>query len=481
MPTKPLDIDTNEKSRTAYAREASWVRSHRNQERARRLHVAQLLASTQEYGGLPLYFPMNIDFRGRMYAAPGTLNHQGSGFAKSLLRFSKAMPIGDDPRSERDFYAHGANLFGIAGTYKERFAWVIHNEKEIAACAEDPFNVRLWQLAKDPWPFLAWALEAAQYWRDPECAFNRIPISIDASCNGCQLWSLLLQDKQTAQATNTYPNETPADVYQSVADDVISRLPSDDDYGSEWARSGLIDRGLIKGAVLIIPYAATHSGMADALLEALYESYRTKPRNTYQHPQWVSDRRACMWLAKIIRESTAEIIPAVLRGMEWMQEVAGICADNDLPAQWVSPTGLLVVNDYRTTDSKTIETFLGERYVVSTLTSEGRKLSRRRCRATITANYTHSMDAALAAATVVGGAKRGIEYFHIVHDCFGTHAANLGKLRDTLLSCGSELFVNPQPLEDMRERLSGVDGIPLPPIVGDFDPQAVTLSAYFAS
>lgn len=41
-----------------------------------------------------IYFPNNLDFRGRLYPVPPHLNHIGADLSRGLLEFSEGKPIG---------------------------------------------------------------------------------------------------------------------------------------------------------------------------------------------------------------------------------------------------------------------------------------------------------------------------------------------------------------------------------------------------
>jgi DNA-directed RNA polymerase len=42
-----------------------------------------------------LYFPHNLDFRGRAYPMHGNLNHLGSDVSRGILQFAEARPLGE--------------------------------------------------------------------------------------------------------------------------------------------------------------------------------------------------------------------------------------------------------------------------------------------------------------------------------------------------------------------------------------------------
>ncbi len=41
-----------------------------------------------------IYFPHNVDFRGRLYPIPPHLNHMGADIARGLLEFAEGRPLG---------------------------------------------------------------------------------------------------------------------------------------------------------------------------------------------------------------------------------------------------------------------------------------------------------------------------------------------------------------------------------------------------
>jgi len=95
-------------------------------------------------------------------------------------------------------------------------------------------------------------------------------------------------------------------------------------------------------------------------------------------------------------------------------------------------------------------------------------------------NLTHSFDAALATMAVVRAGQHGVDNFALVHDCFGTHAADLPALRNALLSCAAELFGGEEsPLEELHKSLD--IEVPAPPMVRDFNPTMIAESRYFAT
>ena len=42
-----------------------------------------------------MFFPMNLDFRGRVYPIPPHLNHMGNDLCRGLLCFARKKPLGE--------------------------------------------------------------------------------------------------------------------------------------------------------------------------------------------------------------------------------------------------------------------------------------------------------------------------------------------------------------------------------------------------
>jgi len=186
MPDKPHDIDTNEVALREWKWKARDVHSSNVSLRRDRMKQQQLLdLATKFRDETAIYFPHNLDFRGRVYPVPQTLHPQGSDNVKALLRFSEGKPLGDD--GARWLAIHGANTFGVDKvSFDERVEWVEENQHHIWACAQDPFGYQWWTEADKPWSFLAFCFEWQSYCLDPETFVSHIPIALDGSCNGLQ-------------------------------------------------------------------------------------------------------------------------------------------------------------------------------------------------------------------------------------------------------------------------------------------------------
>lgn len=88
-----------------------------------------------------MYFPHNLDFRGRAYPIPPHLNHLGDDLSRGMLKFGESKPLG--VRGLRWLKIHLSNLYGFdKATFGEREEWVMERLKQVYDSAENPLDVR---------------------------------------------------------------------------------------------------------------------------------------------------------------------------------------------------------------------------------------------------------------------------------------------------------------------------------------------------
>ena len=82
-----------------------------------------------------IYFPVRLDFRGRVYPVVDYLNYQGTDLAKSLLIFSNGEKVyKSDIESINYLFIYGAICYGNGLNRKpteEKISWVEKNKEDI--------------------------------------------------------------------------------------------------------------------------------------------------------------------------------------------------------------------------------------------------------------------------------------------------------------------------------------------------------------
>jgi DNA-directed RNA polymerase len=164
LPTKPVDIATNEAARKEYSKTAAKTYGYNVSIRSKRVQVVKTLTVAEEFAEFErFYFPHQLDFRGRAYALPQWLNPQGPDYAKGLLMFADGKPIGDG-QGPGWLAIHGANCFGVDKVgLEDRIQWIEDHEDDILAVSRDPLSCLWWTEGDSPWSFLAFCFEWAGY------------------------------------------------------------------------------------------------------------------------------------------------------------------------------------------------------------------------------------------------------------------------------------------------------------------------------
>ncbi|RHY35077.1 hypothetical protein DYB32_000435 [Aphanomyces invadans] len=179
-----------------------------------------------------IYFPYNMDFRGRVYPIPPNLNHLGSDMSRALLIFKDKKPLGPD-----GLYwlkVHLAGLYGIDKcSFDDRVKFVDEHIPQILASAADPLgeseDARWWQQAEAPFLTLGVVFELARAIQspNPEEYLSNVPVHMDGSCNGLQHYAALGRDQAGAEQVNLVKADKPQDVYTGVASRVIEQMERD--------------------------------------------------------------------------------------------------------------------------------------------------------------------------------------------------------------------------------------------------------------
>jgi DNA-directed RNA polymerase len=182
-----------------------------------------------------IYFPYNIDFRGRSYPIPPNLNHLGSDMCRGLLQFSEEKPLGEG--GLHWLKVHLANLVGNDKiSFQDRAAWIDDQMDHVRDSATFPISgSRWWTGADSPFQALATCTDLinALDSPDPTKYMSRLPVHMDGSCNGLQHYAALGRDERGGMEVNLLPTDKPQDVYTGVANLVIAKIEEDKTY-SKW-------------------------------------------------------------------------------------------------------------------------------------------------------------------------------------------------------------------------------------------------------
>ncbi|KAF5391949.1 hypothetical protein D9757_003234 [Collybiopsis confluens] len=440
------------KVRGAYLqRLTAWTQRKANNH-SDRCSVNYKIEIARTFLGDTMYFPHNMDFRGRAYPIPPHLNHIGDDLSRGLLIFAEGKPLGE--RGMRWLQIHLANLYGFD---KANF---------------DERGRRWWIEADDPWQCLGTCMElhAALTSENPLEYNSCLPVHQDGTCNGLQHYAALGGDSRGAEQVNLSAGDRPSDVYSYVgrmAEDTIDR---DVKSGNQYAimLQGKITRKIVKQTVMTTVYGVTYVGARDQIERQL--------KLTKQIPEedvWA----ASAYLTKVVLNCIGDLFTGAKDIQLWLSTCARLIAKaipeeripealaeyrarkrgkrtskkkkKEYPADflrkeqmtsvvWTTPLGLPIVQPYRKPKRTQIVTSMQTVYISNP--NIPAEVNTQKQASAFPPNFIHSLDATHMMLTALESRTQGLT-FAAVHDSYWTHACDIDKMsgiiRDTFIALHS--------------------------------------------
>ena len=470
--------------------------------RSNRILVSQILRIANQFQRYDkIYFPHQMDFRGRLYPIPVLLQPQGTDLAKGLLHFTRGKPV--DKNSVKWLEIHGANVYGYdKESYEERVRWTREHSSEIQSYAQNPLQDRGWAEADKPFQFLAFCFEYDDYLNNPNSFTSHIPIQLDGTCNGLQHYSALLRDEVGGRAVNLINSQKPSDIYAKVAERLkeklnetinISNISNDmssntldvntGSFATHWLELG-INRKLTKRPVMVLPYGGTLLSCREYIGEYLTDNY--SPNFLWKHFGTGNTPNECIfqvstWLSKYLWGAINDTLKAATVGMAYLRKVARVVTKEKHFLEWLTPAGLLVRQAYKSRKKKMIRTELYGSIIKTTVNIDQESLDVQRQLNGICPNFIHSLDASCLMLYLLKCKKAGIDAFMTVHDCYGTWASDTDTSAKLLREAFVEVYKQPI-LENFTEDITkDIENTELPklPEKGKLDIDEVLHSDYF--
>jgi len=445
------------------------------------------LQVAQDFVRVPrLYFPHNVDFRGRAYPIPPHLNHVSDDISRGLLMFAEPKPLGNDGL----FWlkVSMANLLGKDKLpFDERVAYVDSCKEWIMQVAKDPLAEEWrdkWANASDgPWQVLARCFELADIWAtgDERGYASQLPVQLDGSCNGLQHYAALGRDEWGGKAVNLSPSDRPQDVYSVVLGIVKKKVQSHRLSGTDeqcalaeqLENLGLLQRKVVKRTVMTICYGVTSIGAIAQVQREIQDLV-----GEHVDPREIS--KMAKYLSRLILESIDEVFERAMVIKAWFDKVSSILNKLECPVSWVSPIGLACVQPYRKVETVHVKT---TRQKLTLAVGDGPLMNKAKQRMGFPPNFIHSLDASHMMLTAEACAQHGI-CFAGVHDSFWTHACDAPVLNRIIRDAFIDLHSRPilqELYEDIRLQVGTVASIPPLPSQGNLDLSQVRESLYIFS
>ncbi|KAJ3129868.1 DNA-directed RNA polymerase [Physocladia obscura] len=303
--------------------------SKRRNDFSQRCDTNYKIEIARSFLGQTIYFPHNMDFRGRAYPMPAHLNHMGNDFCRGLLMFDTKKQLGE--RGLRWLKIQVANLMGNNKiTFDEREKYADDNMDNILDSADHPLDGKRWWLtAEDPWQMLATCFELAEAWRSPDATkfMSRIPVHQDGTCNGLQHYAALGGDELGAKQVNLMPTDRPGDIYSAVSDRVSAAIDKLVEGGDETAKlmQAKVTRKLVKQTVMTNTYGVTFIGARDQVKSRIRENPELYPFTDEQIGQ------CSLQITHLIFDSLGELFTGARALQNWLNSTALMIAKS-IPA-----------------------------------------------------------------------------------------------------------------------------------------------------
>ena len=455
-----------------------------------------------------IYFPWNMDFRGRCYPLT-SFSPQGDDLDKSLLLFADTPGV----QSEEDIewlMIHAANLAGEDKIpFEDRIQWVKDHEEYILATAKDPMaHISWWGNLDCPLQFLAFCFA----WEDYKLYTQEhgscqgwtcgIPVAFDGTCSGLQHFSAILRDSIGAAAVNIIPSAKPQDIYGVVAAKVNEILQQDamngtaDEYlendmggyvkygtkylAQEWLNFG-VNRSVTKRSVMTLAYGSKEFGFKYQILEDTIEPALLTTAPDAAAP-FIAPMQSAAYLAKLIWNAVGKVVVKAVEGMKWLQDMAKLVCKEGHVVTWETPMGLPVQQGYMEVKNEVVRVRLGgefKRLYGFELTGN---IHKKHQASGIAPNFIHSMDAAHLQMTVCMCKDRGINHFAMIHDSYAAPVAQAALMFKTVRETFHKMYTENDVLakfqEDMEVYIKKNDKQPKMPGKGDLDLSVVMDSKY---
>lgn len=443
-----------------------------------------------------LYFPHNLDFRGRAYPIPPYLNHMGADNVRGLLVFGEGKELGEN--GLRWLKIHMATVAGHdKASMEERVEFTMEHLDDIYDSVKNPLGGRRWWLqAEDAWQTLAACFELVAALDSPEPAkyVSHLPIQQDGSCNGLQHYAALGGDRAGAAQVNLEPSDRPADVYTAVAEAVKAEVEKDANDGDPVAQKlhGRITRKCVKQPVMTNVYGVTFYGarlQVRKQLEAIFTEVtghdavnlgqmshyvalkifkslgqmfagaqkiqnwlgqcadRVATCLTPEQVEELKDEKKIMKKQKKTRSKKSksddteagEAAPVKTRKATAQDAVSAKKPLFKSTVVWTTPLRLPVVQPYRSSKSKVVSTSLQDLSIQDPQVWD--PVSRRKQLQAFPPNFIHSLDATHMLLSALKCTENGMT-FASIHDSFWTHACDVNQmsevLRDAFVAMHSE-------------------------------------------
>ena len=455
LPNKPLDIDTNEESKREYKRK------RRDVENRNRIHTQKCVRTRMTMECVrrfmlhdKFYLPWSYDYRGRVYPISALLTPQDTDFGKSLLRFYQESFVDETAVDWLKF--HVATQYGLdKEPIANRIKWTEQHHNLIEQIVKDPIgNLHEWEVADEPWQFLAACEEYYACVIDCSRHYTGLPIAVDATCSGLQILAGLARDASTAKLVNVLPSDKPQDAYKVIAEASKPNIPE--------CLHDVWDRKCTKRTVMTVPYNAKPFSNRGYIRDALAE------KNVEVHKDVLTK------VVSAVRQAMDEVVPGPMAVMKWIEStVAELIKQGAQEITWTTPSGFTVTQRLMKPETEFVDLkLLGRVKRITIAVGDSDEVDLLHHKNATAPNLIHSLDASLLHLS----ALRFDAPLALIHDSVLCRSSDMSILSAIVRETYMHLFAEHDYLNEWAEQVGATTK---PPIIGDLEPSSVIESTYF--
>lgn len=438
-----------------------------------KLNIAKNFSKVKE-----IYFPHNIDYRGRCYPLSPHLNHIGNDLCRGLLEYAESKPLGKDGLNWLKI--HLANVMGKDKlSHAER---IKYSDSIIDLCHKvnnDPYNNQEWLEVDSPWQALStmFELSNAVKSKNPSKYITNLHCHVDGSCNGLQHYSALSRDYNGGYEVNLINREKPGDVYTKVLHICLDKIktetnPKFKEIANLLIENDIINRKVVKQTVMTSVYGVTLIGAKNQIKKQLNEKKGIDLENIHN---------VSLYLAMKVLESIGDLFKEADKIKTWLAKCAFLIGKTNRPVKWLTPLNLPCIQPYkRINDVNIIRTHSQGTFISEVFDLLPINISKQST--AFPPNFVHSLDSSHMMLTCNRAFSEGI-VFASVHDSYWAHPCDITKLNKILREEFVYLYNKPilQNLEMSFKMTHPEINFPPLPSVGSFDLNEVLKSEYFFS
>lgn len=477
MPEKPCAWeDMTENQQKAWKRKASEVATVNRGFLGERIVLSRDFAMADALADVPFWIPHNLDYRGRVYGIPH-FQFQRQDHIRAMFQYNEGQVLTSEGLYWLKVHVANTGDFNKVSkqSFDERVWWVDDNLERLIATGRSPL-VNLWWLKADkPFMFVASCMALADAL---EGLPVHIPVSFDGSCSGLQHLAAQSNCSDTGALVNLLASKKPADIYQTVADNVKSKVEQDLTSEktlqfkvsetetrtvkvAELAKMLLdygVTRSLVKRNTMTFSYSSKRSGMQKQILEDTMRPLQLQvlSGDIEKHPFGDDGGyAAARYLSGLTYDAIVETVNRPAKVMRYLQQIARVMSHEGSPTYWTTPLNFPVMLRCPNTETTQIDLFLHDKGIKIRIAPrtmhEVAGISKQLASQAVAPSFVHSFDACHLMMVVLEAKKQNINSVALVHDSFGCLPNDAKKFRDIIKRTFVELYTQSNPLEQIRQ------------------------------